>query len=415
MRAVARGRTTAYNLNSMTLLERLADVDVPELTLRVQQIPAPTFAEADRARFAHRVFVDCGLDADVVTHPGGLTNAYARIAGAGGAVPALLISAHTDTVFPAATNLAARRDTEHGRLSGPGIGDNSLAVAALLAIAKACGAAGGPRDRADGPPPPPCDIWLVANASEEGLGDLRGIRAALDHVRTRHAAGLGAAIVLEGMALGGVYNRGIGVRRYRLTVRTAGGHSWGDYGSPSAVHELVRRLDRVVRLDMPSVPKTTMNIGVIGGGTSVNTIAAEAFAEVDLRSETREDAERLAQRVAREVGGAGSAGIHVDLEMIGNRPAGSISAEHPLVKAALDALQVAGREGELRSGSTDANALLAEGIPSVCVGVSTGGNAHRLDEYIDVDPIAIGITQLSYLIPEAARIASGSPEYQKPL
>ncbi|MFW5685252.1 MAG: M20/M25/M40 family metallo-hydrolase, partial [Spirochaetota bacterium] len=314
---------------------------------------------------------------------------------------------------------------------GPGIGDNSLGVAALLALATAYGAAA--REARDGEAElvrPACDIWLVANAGEEGLGDLRGIRTALDHVRSRTPRGVGAAIVLEGLALGGVYHRGIGVKRFRLEVRTPGGHSWADFGSPSAVHELLLRLARIVKLKIPSAPRSSINVGTIEGGTSINSIASHARAEIDLRSESAAGVEELVRRVAdatgcsseedggrgglrgigaalgRAFGAAREGGVQARLVPIGDRPAAEIPADHPLVDAAVRALAAVGLRAELRTGSTDANALLAGGVPTVCVGISTGAHAHRVDEYVNVDPIERGLKQLGHLIPEAAAVAA---------
>jgi tripeptide aminopeptidase len=384
----------------MTLVGRLAQTDVPNLAERIQRVPAPTFDEAARAELTRSLLAGFGVDASVVTHDDGIANAYARIPGADSRRPVLVVSAHTDTVFPATTDLTLRRDTDARRLYGPGIGDNSLAVAALVALARALA------DSRDAGEPPPCDVWLVANAAEEGLGDLRGIRAAIEHVGAASPGGIGAAVVIEGMLLGCVYHRSIGVRRHRVEVQTPGGHSWGSFGAPSAVHELVRLLDRVVDLPVPASPKTTFNVGRIEGGTSVNTIAARASAEIDLRSETREEVARLEKRLLEALQVPQPADVVVRVGRIGSRPAGSIDPHHPLVVAALTALSAVGIAGELRSGSTDANALLAAGVPTVCVGVTTGGAAHRLDEYIDLDPIEQGMQQLGLLVPEAARIAA---------
>lgn len=388
----------------MTLSGRFAQSNLVELALLIQAIPAPTFAEGERAAFVRDRCEQAGVEATTVTHPDGSTNTYARIRGSDPSLPSLLVSAHTDTVFPASADLAVRHDPSAGRVYGPGLGDNSIAVAALVELA---GAIVEARDA--GEIDLPCDLWLVANSGEEGLGDLRGIRAAIEHVRSHAAGGIGAAIVLEGLLLGSVYHRSIGVRRYRLEVEAPGGHSWGNFGSPSAVHELVRLLGDVVELEVPRSPRTTYNVGRIEGGTSVNTIAARAWAEIDLRSETTEEVERLERRLLELAAGPRAADVDVRAVRIGSRPAGSIDVRHPLVNAATEALAAVGIAAELKSGSTDANALLAAGVPAVCVGVTTGGSAHRLDEYINLDPIEQGLQQLALFVPEAVRIAaSGS-------
>lgn len=388
----------------MTLSGRLAQTNLVELALLIQAIPAPTFAEADRAGFVRGRCEQAGVHAEVVTHDDGSTNTYARVPGADPSLPVLLVSAHTDTVFPAAVDLAVRHDPSAGRISGPGLGDNSVAVAALVALAAAL------RSSCEADETElPCDVWLVANAGEEGLGDLRGMLAAIEHVRAAAPGGIGAAIVLEGLLLGSVYHRSIGVRRYRLEVEAPGGHSWGSFGAPSAVHELVRLLGDVVDLAVPRSPRTTFNVGRVEGGTSVNTIAAAAWAEIDLRSETTEEVERLERRLLEIARSPRPAEVVVRAVRIGSRPAGALDEHHPLVIAATEALAAVGIAAELKSGSTDANALLAAGVPAVCVGVTTGGSAHRLDEYINLDPIEQGLQQLALLVPEAVRIAaSGS-------
>ncbi|MFW5688969.1 MAG: M20/M25/M40 family metallo-hydrolase [Spirochaetota bacterium] len=396
----------------MTIADRLATIDVAELAVRIQQIPAPTFAEHERARFVERAFAERGLESVLVEHADDLPNVYARVPGRDRAAPALVVSAHLDTVFPATTDLTVTRDPVERTIHGPGIGDNSLAVAALLALAEVYGRA--PHDTeapAEAVVPtqveaPPCDIWLVANAGEEGLGNLRGIRAALGRLSEEAPGGIGCGVVLEGMALGFVYHAGVGSRRYRLRVQAPGGHSWGDFGSSSAVHELVRRLRTIVDMDVPDSPRTTFNVGTVSGGTTINTIASQAHAEIDLRSENAAELDRLEARVRAALRPGRDGDVDVVLELIGDREAGSLDPEHPLVRGAIRALDEAGVPAQVRVGSTDLNALLSAGVPGVCVGVSTGGRAHRLDEYINLDPLEQGLRQLGLLVPEAARIAA---------
>ncbi|RPJ17546.1 MAG: M20/M25/M40 family metallo-hydrolase, partial [Chloroflexi bacterium] len=192
---------------------------VVELAVQIQQIPAPTFHEEKRAEFIHKLFLKEGLQDVCIDDTG---NVLARFPGKGEAKP-LIISAHMDTVFPLETDLGVKWGIE--LIHGPGLGDNSMGVAALLGLVWSL------REREiqlRG------DVWLVANIAEEGLGDLRGMKAVVDHFGEK----VRAYLVLEGLALGHVYHRAVGVKRYRVTARTAGGHSWSDYGHPSAVHEL---------------------------------------------------------------------------------------------------------------------------------------------------------------------------------
>lgn len=342
-----------------------------EEAIRIQQIPAPTFAEQARAHYVLERFRALGL-ADVRIDE--QFNVYGRLPGQEPG-PGVLVSAHLDTVFPAETDLTARREGE--LLWGPGIGDNSMGVAGLLALADAlCQAV------------PRRDLWFAANMGEEGLGNLQGMWTVVRQLQ----AHLGAVVVLEGGAYGVVIHEGIGVQRRRLTVETAGGHAWSDFGAPSAIHELCRLGAALAELRVPEEPRTSFNLGTIAGGTSVNTIAAHATALLDLRSAAPQNLERLAREVEQLVSRAQREGVVVRSEQIGVRPAGGIPATHPLVQAALASLRHMGHpDPQPRSASTDANVPLTLGIPTVCLGLTVGHNAHRLDEYIELPPLKAGL------------------------
>jgi tripeptide aminopeptidase len=345
-------------------IERLLD-----LACAIQQVPAPTFHERARADFICGQFTALGLrDVEIDD----LGNVYGRRPG--GAARPVLVTAHTDTVFPAGTPLTLTRSPE--RISGPGIGDNSLGVAGL------CGLAWTLEGDAL-----PGDVILAANVGEEGLGDLRGMRRVVE----RFGAQSRAIVVLEGMVLGRIYHQGIGVRRYRLTARTEGGHSWLHFGRPSAIHALVRLGARITDLIVPASPKTTFNIGTIGGGTSVNTIAREASFDLDLRSEDPDMLTGLAARVEKLAASFNERGVGLDVHVIGDRPSGSIPRGHPLVQLAARALQDAGLPYSFENGSTDANLPLSQGLPCVGLGLAYGGNAHRPDEYIETREIDKGL------------------------
>ena len=212
-----------------------------------------------------------------------------------------------------------------------------------------------------------------------------------------------AYLVLEGMALGQVYHRGLGVRRYRITVRTAGGHSWVDYGRPSAVHELAAIINHLTALPVPSRPRSTLNVGVISGGTSVNTIAPEARLELDLRSEGAYTLAGLTRQVERIVKAAEKPGVQVVIDQIGQRPAGKIAASHPLVRLAQRALRNQGLQPILTVGSTDANVPLSRGLPAITLGLSTGYGAHTTNEYIHTQPVSQGLAQLVEVVEGAFR------------
>ena len=237
-------------------------------------------------------------------------NVLARLPGRGSGYP-LIVSAHLDTVFPLDTDLTSNRSGD--RMTAPGIGDNSLGVAALFGILWQL------RElKAD----LSSDVWFAANVCEEGLGDLRGMRAVVE----RFGGDVKGYLVLEGMAFGHVYNRGTGVRRYKIAARTAGGHSWSDYGKPSAIHELSGLVTRLAEIKLPASPRTTLNVGRITGGTSINTIAPEAQLELDLRSEDESILQGLVQQVDELVAGMKKPGVDWEMQAIGNRPAGFISA-----------------------------------------------------------------------------------------
>ncbi len=357
-----------------TLSERLL-----QLAVQIQQVPAPTFDEARRAAFVRGLFADEGL-ADAQIDAAG--NALARLPGTGSAAP-LLVSAHLDTVFPLETDLRLIHQSD--RIIGPGIGDNSLGVAGLLGLVWALRQEGILLEG---------DLWLAANTGEEGLGDLRGMRALVE----RFGGDVRAYLVLEGMALGHVYHRALGVQRYRVTARTSGGHSWTDYGRPSAIHELSGFVSSLSALKLPAEPRTTLNVGRITGGTSVNTIAAEACLELDLRSESPKALDDLVRRVEGMVRALNRPGVSAQAEVIGQRPAGEIPALHPLVRLAVSSLAEQGLSANLTIGSTDANIPLSLGYPAVCVGLTGGAGAHTTNEFIYTAPLGRGLDSLVGLV-----------------
>jgi acetylornithine deacetylase/succinyl-diaminopimelate desuccinylase-like protein len=299
--------------------------------------------------------------------------------GTGGA---LMLAAHTDTVFPAGTDLTVLRGAD--RISGPGIGDNSLGVAALLTAARLLETLGIATTQ---------DILFVADAGEEGLGDLRGMREAVQTYRDR----LGTVIAVEGHNLGRVTHRAVGSRRYRLTVTGPGGHSWGNYGRPNAIHILARLITDLLAVPIPTSPKTSLSVGTIAGGVSVNTIAPSATALVDLRSMSQAHLEKLAAQVERTVRSVHIPDVQVTAEIMGNRPAGDQPADAPIVLTCMDVLRALGITPTLDASSTDANVPIGLGIPAICIGIAEGGNAHRLEEFIRVSSIPTGLQQLLLL------------------
>jgi tripeptide aminopeptidase len=404
------------------LITRLID-----LAIAIQQIPAPTFHEGARAEFVRRRFVEEGIPAsDVRMDEAG--NVLARVAGEG-QDRCMVVSAHLDTVFQVDADLTVVREglttrigpsTQRltsvprltGKVSGAGIGDNALGVAGLFGLLWNLG---------EGQVRLPGDLWLVANVREEGLGNLDGIQAVVEFFKGKADGRRGSSpcayIALEGIGLGHVYHRGLGVRRRRITVQTAGGHSWIDAGEPSAVHELMRLGARLAGLvegtavasargaarqqDGSAPARTTLNIGVISGGWSVNTIAAEAMLELDLRSESAEALESLTGEVELEVEAArtrlGKEGS-IEVEAIGDRPWGELSKEHPLVRLCEASLEGVGVHPHLSTGSTDANWPLSLGLPAVTLGLTSGGGAHSKREFININPLWKGIEALTRVV-----------------
>jgi acetylornithine deacetylase/succinyl-diaminopimelate desuccinylase-like protein len=360
-----------------------------ELCVQVQQIAAPTGAEQARAHWVEAHLRRLGLH-DVAQDD--LCNVYGRIPGQR-TEQVLLITAHTDTVFPAETDLAIRHNGDNV-LAGPGIGDNATGVAGMLFLAETLLTL----------PTPPVDIWFVANSNEEGLGDLKGMRAAV--ARLEQTEQIGAAIVIEGMGLGRIVHQALGVKRYRITATAPGGHSWGDFGSASAIHALVTLATEITRMKVPKEPRTSFNIGKFNGGTSVNTIAQEASLELDLRSAAPDMLARIDQYVQELVQRHQNNhsryrnGVELHMTSIGHRPAGEIAGTHPMVQALsqiLAHIKVEERP-DVRISSTDANIPLSQGIPSVCIGLTEGGDAHRLSEWIYTKPLVEGMQQLLYFV-----------------
>jgi len=349
----------------MKPVTREIETYIIEQACAVQQIPAPTFSEERRAVYVENELKQLGLTTERDT----AGNVLTRLAG-GGKKP-LVVTRSED------------------RITGPGIGDNSVSVAVLLGLARMF--------RGE---TLPGDLWLVANVAEEGLGNLIGMQAVVD----RFAGTPAAYLVLEGMGLGLVYHRGLGVNRYRIVVETPGGHSWGDYGVPSAIHNLAHLITQLTQLSLPKRPRTTLNVGMIEGGTSVNTIANRAWMDLDLRSEDERILRKLVGKVRQRVNTFDQPGTLVTMQEVGNRPAGELSPNHPLVRAGQSCLLRLGITPTLENGSTDANIPLSRGYPAVCIGLTRGSNAHTDDEYILLEPLADGVRQLLCLMEQAWRI-----------
>jgi acetylornithine deacetylase/succinyl-diaminopimelate desuccinylase-like protein len=337
--------------------------------LELAAVGAPTGDEGARGAAVAERLARLGLDPE----QDAVGNVVVRLGDAG---PALVVTAHLDTVFGPEIPLEPRRDGD--RLLGPGIGDDTVAVAALLELARALREA-----------PPVRPVVLAATVGEEGLGDLRGAKHLLASVPAR------ALVALEGHLLDDLVVGGIGALRLRARYRGPGGHSWGDRGTGSAAHALLRA--GAAALD--AVPRGAhINVGVVRSGSTVNAIAEEGELLVDLRDDDDGRLRRTAQRV-RDALERAPRGVHATVEQVGHRPAGRTPGDHPLVTTARAARAAVGlppaRED---AGSTECNAAYPLGVPAICVGITRGGDMHRTSEWVAIPPIAAGLGALLELV-----------------
>lgn len=361
---------------------------IASLAWRICEVPAPTGQEFERARFVASLWEERGYLPEIDS----VGNVYVRRKGRDRNAPLLLLMAHTDTVFPASTPIVVRREGD--TLHGPGISDNSVSVATMLHTFDLLDELNVETAT---------DIIAVANVGEEGLGNLLGARTAVEQYRKQ----LGAVIVIDG-GLGHITYGAVGSKRWRITVRGPGGHSYGSFGTPSAIHGLGRIIAALADLQVPQNPKTTFNVGIIEGGTSVNTIAAEASALLDMRSIDVESLNRLAKQAREKIEQSAGAGLSTEIEVLGERPAGERNLSDSLVQLAGEVLQWLGMEPRYGSSSTDANIPISLNIPSVCIGVTHGENAHTLQEFFVISPLGRGLAQVGRISIEASQMLGHS-------
>ncbi|MDE1161738.1 MAG: M20/M25/M40 family metallo-hydrolase [Acidobacteriaceae bacterium] len=330
-------------------------------------IPAPTFEEGLRAQWFLERFRDLGL---TNVHLDNAGNALAELPGKTAQI--VLLSAHLDTVFAADTEISLEED-EDGTLRAPGATDNAAGLTALLALAAALRHA---------QITPEATILFAANVGEEGEGDLRGMRELFGP--SPYAKRIRAAIALEGAGTATVIDRALGGRRLRITISGPGGHSWADADRPSPIVALAEAIVQLQKLKLPANPRTTLNVGTISGGTTVNSIPSSASADLDLRSAAAMELDRLELSVLKTLTGvmARWEDLHLSAERIGNRPAGVLSAQSELALS----LRAVDRHLQLvtdsRLGSTDANLPLSVGVPALAIGAGgIGGGIHTLNEW----------------------------------
>jgi acetylornithine deacetylase/succinyl-diaminopimelate desuccinylase-like protein len=355
----------------------------PELRrwqVELARIPAPPFGETARAVWLCARFAELGLE-DV--HTDSVGNVLALRRGSGPGPQCVALSAHLDTVFPAGTPLDVRE--EGAKLLGPGISDNASGVTALLALAAAL------RHSPLGHAAP---ILFIGNVGEEGEGNLRGMRHIFADPRWKDS--LAQTIVVDGSGADTIVTQALGSRRFQVTVRGPGGHSWSDFGAPNPIVILARALVAFTRAKLPTEPRTSANVGVIQGGTSVNTIPESASARVDIRSTSAEEMERLEralrQAVEESVGeeqapqrrGAPRSRVTQEVALIGNRPAAELREGARILEVIRAVDTHLSNASRLHRASTDANVPLALGLEAVSLGAGgSGGGAHTLHEWYD--------------------------------
>lgn len=350
--------------------------EVLEEQVRLCEVAAPPFKEERRGQAVKQVFERLGLKNVRIDAIG---NVLGERPGRE-ARPHLVLAAHLDTVFPEGTDVRVKRDGPI--LRGPGIGDDCRGLAVLVGVIRALDDA---RLVTPGP------ISFVADVGEEGLGDLRGIKHLFD---TTLKGGIDRFVSVDGVGHG-ITHVGVGSNRYRVTYKGPGGHSYGAFGMASPIHALGRAIAAIADFEVPGEPKTTFNVGRIGGGTSVNSIAFEAWAEVDMRSHDKDSLERVDRLFNRAVDQAlerenarwnGKGALSVVKDRVGTRPPGLTPRDAPIVEAAVSVTRALGLPVSLDPGSTDSNVPMWLGIPAVTIdggGSSAGTSAHSLGESFD--------------------------------
>lgn len=388
--AAARAQSDASNLGARLLEDvavraaiesiRAAEPQTLEDQVRLCEVEAPPFKETKRGELFATMLRDIGLTSIRTDKEG---NVLGELAGAQPR-PHLVMAAHLDTVFPEGTDVKVTR--EGSVLRGPGIGDDCRGLAVVLAVARTLVKSGIKT---------PGTITFVGNVGEEGLGDLRGVKYLFDEgLKGR----VDRFVSIDGTGLG-ITNVAVGSLRYRVTFKGPGGHSFGAFGRSNPIHALGRAMATISNFEVPSEPKTTFNVGRIGGGTSVNSIPFEAWMEVDMRSSDPAALQSLDAKFNKAVDDAArdedarwnQRMLTVDKALVGNRPAGNTPPQSPIVRAAVAVTRALGATVSLDEGSTDANYPMSLGIPAITIdGGGRGRDAHALTESFDTTDAWLG-------------------------
>lgn len=375
--------------------------------MEVARIAAPPFGEGRRAEWLAGQFRELGLE-DV--HIDDVGNVLGLRPGRGAQV--ISVSAHIDTVFPSDTALNIRQ--QNGKLHGPGISDNAAGITAMLALA---GAFHRCRLRCEAP------LLFIGNVGEEGEGDLRGIRHIFSDSPWKEK--IAASVIIDGAGTETIIADALGSRRFEVTVKGPGGHSWTDFGVPNPIVALSRAIARFSETRVPASPKTTFNVGVITGGTSVNSIPESARMRVDVRSSSRMEIERLEMELRRAVAqtaaeeeslarngaNAQRAGLEAEISVIGNRPAGELDRNARILHLARAVDSYLGNSSQIQRASTDANIPISLGREAVALGAGgRGGGAHTLQEWFDPAGRELGLERILLLVLALAGIENRGTE-----
>ena len=346
--------------------------------IELTEIPAPPFKEKVRGLVYLEKLRKLGLS-DVEMDAEG--NVMGLRKGKGTA-SMLAVLAHLDTVFPEGTDVKVKR--QGSKLSAPGVGDDTRGLALLLASIRALNAA--KFETAS-------DILFVGNVGEEGEGDLRGVKYLL--TKGKYKDKVKQFISIDGGEPGPITNAGTGSKRYRVTFTGPGGHSYGAFGLVNPAYAMGNAITKFAKLSVPEKPKTTFNVGVLSGGTSVNSIPFEVSMDIDMRSESREELNKLVDafhgllfEAAAEENKARSTAqgmIKVEAKLIGDRPSGETPKDSMFVQKVAAVVQAFGLTPSYTISSTDSNIPISMGIPAVTIGRGKGGRQHSLDEWVDVE------------------------------
>ena len=369
-------------------VERADDVTLARQAA-LSATPAPTGAEGARGARVAELFREIGLSHVAVDQAGNVCGWF----GNGHGSAPVVLAAHLDTVFGPEVDVRVKRRGQ--RLEGPGISDNARGLAALVAVAEALVATGVATAR---------PILFAATVGEEGSGDLRGVKYLLNGKQETGNGKPAAFIALDGAGLDRVIHRALGSKRYHVTFRGPGGHSWAAFGVANPANAVGRAAALLADLPIATAPRTTCAVVGLGGGTGLNSIPQDAWLDLDLRSE---DPRALAQldvtvRAALEraaddenrTRSTGTPPLRVEVQLVGDRPCGITPRAHPLVQAAIAANRALGRDAELTSASTDANAPIALGIPAIALGAGgKAGDAHLTTEWYENIEGALGIVR----------------------